>query len=343
MTNLKRASQQLFARPEDERFEDLDSLLAACTKRKEQGSTTWQMPEEIDPISLPWGMALSLPGFDSGIQFNDWSFSQLCQLSRVHKDTINRLSVDTATAVLRETFPGGTKPMQLLVQGDVLRSIHRASYTRLYDADLLTTVRDVAGDFAPPPPGLSGATGLYSGEQDTFAFLIDDTAWVEINGEEFAPGFFIWNSEVGRRSVGVETFWFQRVCANHIVWDATDVVTYSRKHTAGVGDAIGEIHANLQDLIRVRDTRRDAFAKTIKTAMTTKIGSDAEEVTKALAKSGISQGYIKSALNEAERAGHSFTLFGMVDSLTRITGQIQFAGDRAEQDRKIGSLLSLAS
>ena len=56
-----------------------------------------------------------------------------------------------------------------------------------------------------------------------FAFLIDDSAWVEIGGEQFAPGFFVWNSEVGRRTIGVETFWFQHVCANHIVWDAIEL------------------------------------------------------------------------------------------------------------------------
>jgi hypothetical protein len=35
-----------------------------------------------------------------------------------------------------------------------------------------------------------------------FCFLIDPTGWTEINGEAFAPGFFLWNSEVGKRSVG---------------------------------------------------------------------------------------------------------------------------------------------
>ena len=43
-------------------------------------------------------------------------------------------------------------------------------------------------------------------------------------GETFAPGFFIWNSEVGRRSLGIQTFWFEALCANHVVWDAVEVV-----------------------------------------------------------------------------------------------------------------------
>jgi hypothetical protein len=47
-----------------------------------------------------------------------------------------------------------------------------------------------------------------------------------------------WNSEVGCRSVGIQTFWFQAVCANHIVWDAVEVVDFSRKHTANVHECL---------------------------------------------------------------------------------------------------------
>ena len=104
-------------------------------------------------------------------------------------------------------------------------------------------VREFATDFIPPQKAgdsggeSEGGTGLYCGEQDMFCFLIDPTGWAEINGEAFAPGFFVWNSEVGKRSVGVQTFWFQAVCQNHIVWDAVEVVDFSRKHTANVYDA----------------------------------------------------------------------------------------------------------
>ena len=59
----------------------------------------------------------------------------------------------------------------------------------------------------PPHKGLGGGTGLYAGEQDMFCFMIDPTGWTEIGGESFAPGFFLWNSEVGRRSLGLSTFW----------------------------------------------------------------------------------------------------------------------------------------
>jgi hypothetical protein len=107
-------------------------------------------------------------------------------------------------------------------------------------------------DFQPPQQGFNGATGLYCGEQDLFAFLIDPLGWTEIGGEAFAPGFFIWNSEVGRRSVGIQTFWFEAVCANHIVWDAVEVVEFTRKHTANVHEALGEVRTIIENLIAKR-------------------------------------------------------------------------------------------
>ena len=46
---------------------------------------------------------------------------------------------------------------------------------------------------------------------------------------------------MGKRSLGIQTFWMQAVCANHLVWDATDVIEWKRKHTANVRDGLGEI------------------------------------------------------------------------------------------------------
>jgi len=117
----------------------------------------------------------------------------------------------------------------VLSRARAIRSIHSASYTRLLNVDLLDVVRESATGFQPPQRSKIGdGTGLYCGEQDMFVFLIDPLGWTEVEGQAFAPGFFVWNSEVGRRSVGIQTFWFQAVCANHIVWDAVEVVEFSR-------------------------------------------------------------------------------------------------------------------
>lgn len=216
MENLTRASRELFTRSADERFETLADLTKHCLLQKQQSIDRWHMPHLIRPLATGERLELGVNG-DGQFLLNDWGFSQLCKLAGVGKETINRLSPETAGRVFAETLPGGNKPLQILTQENRVRSIHGACYTRLHNADLLAIVNEFAVDFQPPQKGFNGATGLYAGEQDLFAFLIDPAGWVELApGDAFAPGFFIWNSEVGRRSVGIQTFWFQAICANHV-------------------------------------------------------------------------------------------------------------------------------
>ena len=194
----------------------------------------------------------------------------------------------------------------------------------------------------PPPPGINGATGLYAGEQDMFAFGIDSNGWVEIGDESFAPGFFVWNSEVGRRSVGVQTFWYQRICQNHIVWDAIEVVELKRRHIGNVQEALDDVREAIAQLAKKRDERRDSFVSGIKLAMQTPLGEDAEQVTEALRKQGIGPRLAQQAI-ELVPPWQTYSVFGIVDALTRIAGRYENAGDRLLVDQKAASLLSLAA
>jgi len=223
-----------------------------------------------------------------------------------------------------------------------VRSLHGVSYTRLWNADLLDVVAEFASDFQPPQEGGNGATGLYAGEQDLFAFLIDPTGWTEIEDEAFAPGFFVWNSEVGRRSLGIQTFWFQAVCQNHIVWDAVEVVDFTRKHTANVHDGLNEIRRHIERLVQKCDERRDGFACVMSRAMQETLGSNGDSVIKELTSHGIPRGLAAKAMEIARQQGR-FTIYSQVDAMTRLTQQVKFIGDRTESDHKVAALLSLVA
>lgn len=341
MTNLSLANQELYRRTPDECFESLESLAVHCQRQKEQGQDCWKAPLELD-LTAVTGSRLSVQiGTDGACLMNDWSFGQFCRLAGVAKETVNRLRPETARQVFLETLPRSNKPLQLFTQGDVIRSIHGTGYTRLYNADVVEMVRGAAAGFEPPQKAFNGATGLYAGEQDMFCFLIDPLGWTEIQGEAFAPGFFVWNSEVGRRSLGVQTFWLQAVCQNHIVWDAVEVVEFSRKHTANVSESLDEMRLLIESLVRKRDERKDAFAKVVAKAMHESLGDDAEEALKVLADHGVSRRLAKQALEIARQRGR-FTIFSLVDALTRLSGDIHCAGDRLEADQKASALLALA-
>ena len=340
MSNLTRAHQELFRRTPDEQFPSLTALTEHCRDHKENSIERWELPQALRPSATTDYLQLGI-GNDGAFLMNDWSFGQLCNLAGVKKGTVNRLSPDTANRVFYETLPQGNKPLQMFTDEDRVRSIHAASYTRLHNADLLATVQEFATDFRPPQEATGGGSGLYCGEQDMFAFLIDPTGWAEIEGEAFAPGFFVWNSEVGRRSLGIQTFWFQQICQNHIVWDAVEVVEFSRKHTTNVHEALGEVRRIIERLVARRDERRDGFVKVIRKAMETKLGNDADEAALELAKNGISKTVANEALEIAKQKG-GFTIFALVDALTQLAGKVDFAGERAEADGRAASLLALA-
>lgn len=342
MRALTSASNELFRRAPDECFDSLPALRTHCAARKERSVDRWHAPTDIRTDAVPADRLRFAIKNVSQLEMNDWSFGQLCRLAGVSKDTVNRLTPDTAAKVFGETLPpSGNKPLQLFTEGEMLRSVHGTSYTRVYDSDLVGILQEFAVDFQPPQKGLNGGTGLYCGEQDMFCFLIDPAGWAEIEGEAFAPGFFLWNSEVGRRSLGIQTFWFQSVCQNHIVWDPIEFTDFSRKHTANVHESMVEIRRIIEALVAKRDARRDGFTKVIAKAMKEKLGHNADDALKPLLKGGISRSVAKKALEIAEQQGR-FTIFALVDALTRISGEIQLAGDRTEADTKASALLALA-
>ena len=340
MVNLTHASRELFRRTPDERFDSFDALIAHCRERKEASTEYWQLSQNLTVEQDDYRLQLRLEDADS-LSLSDWSFSQLCKLCGLHKETVNKLTSDTASRVFGDTMPHSRKPLQVYAGSDTAFAVHSSAYSRLYDEEVLEAVRQAAPDFTPPPPGLGGATGLYAGEQDMFAFGIDPDGWVEIDGQNFAPGFFTWNSEVGRRSVGVQTFWYQEICQNHIVWDAVEVVELKRRHVGNVQEALDDVRNAVWKLVRKRDERRDSFASGIKLAMQTPFGTDAEEVRKQLAKQGVGSRLTEQVVELASEKA-SFSVFSIVDAMTRIAGRYENAGDRLVVDQKAGALLALA-
>ena len=163
MSNLTRASRELFRRTPDETYSSLEALVSHCQQQREQSEDHWISPAGLWTRPMGPDSLLLTGGEDKVFSMNDWSFGQLCRLAGVTKETVNRLSPDTASRVFAETLPRGNKPLQIFAVGDQARSIHGASYTRLHNAELLDIVLDCADGFEAPPKGFNGGTGLYCG------------------------------------------------------------------------------------------------------------------------------------------------------------------------------------
>jgi hypothetical protein len=255
MTTLTRAHNQLFSRTPDTRFGSLDELYTHCKREKEESADRWVAPEKFHLDVEAGQPRLALNG-DGAFSMSDWSFTQVCRMADVQKDTVNRLSPETASQVLMETLPRSNRLVQAFTFGQSLRSLYGVSYTRLYNANVLPLALEFVTDFEGVQEAVGGGTGLHCDEQDRFAFLIGPLGWIRINGEAFAPGLFLWKSKVGRQMPGVQTFWFRNVCHNHLVWDAVDVAEVTRKHTTNVHDVLDDIHDMPANLTRKRDQPR---------------------------------------------------------------------------------------
>lgn len=337
MTTITDAPYELFSRSPDERFTSFHQLIVRCQAQKIASLDHWHLPQLLNIESNENRLTIQF-GSNQPFLLNDWSFTQLCQLARVERETINRLSPQTASAVFRETIPSSNKPLQLLVVGNTVRSIHEVAYARLWNSELLAVVQEFSTDFQPPSRGALKSTGLYAGEQDLFCFFIDRTGWIEIGNESFAPGFFVWNSEVGKRSVGISPFWFQGRHANHILWSSGDIVDFPPTHSATVRDSLSYIRNTLKHLVGIRDQRRDGFVKIMQRALQTKLGNEVDEVMRELMMSGFNSRVAREALQIIQEE-KDFTIFSVLQALGKIAAQLPNAGDRIKADRQAASLL----
>ncbi len=157
MSNLLHAHRELYKRSPDEQFGSVESLFTHCEAQRNVSRDVWRPPQDVRPQTREDSLILNA-GADGDLSLNDWSFSQLCRLALVSKETVNRVAPDTASRILIDTMPTGSKPLQLMVTNDTLRSIHGVAYSRLWNSQLLDVIRETGGEFIPPPPARNGGT-----------------------------------------------------------------------------------------------------------------------------------------------------------------------------------------
>ena len=103
MANLTTASKELFARGPDECFESLDALARHCEEDRQKSQDLWCPPRDVSAVAAGGPLKLDIAN-EGAFLMNDWSFTQLCRLARVNKDTVNRLCPETADRVFHETL-----------------------------------------------------------------------------------------------------------------------------------------------------------------------------------------------------------------------------------------------
>lgn len=365
MTTLMAASNQWASRPADQRFTSLDELVAFTSHQREISRSAVVPSRGLSAAPIDGDAShkqLVVLGPDgTPAAPTHWAFSQLANQVGAPAGYLRSLPADIAADALN--FGIFRRPVEdtgilLRKNGDLeLAAVTGPRYGRVWNADIAKALRGrfgdgVTGDFTVP--GEFGKavqvtrdnTTIYASDRDMFVFLADEKNRIEIPGRRpgltgtMARGFFVWNSEVGSKTLGIATFLFDYVCCNRIVWGAEGyeeikimhfssantrwleevvpaIQSYANKSTAGITQAIEDARKariegdNLDAFLRKRFTRQQA------------------EAIKAV------------HISEEERPIE--TIWDVTTAATAYARGVKYQDDRVDLERKAGQIMALAS
>jgi hypothetical protein len=237
-----------------------------------------------------------------------------------------------------------------------LRSVNGPSYGRIYDADVVDNLVErfgdgvtgtwrVPGEFGRRVTVTKDNTTLYASDRDMFVFLADEENRIELPGRRagqsgsFARGFFVWNSEVGKTTLGAGFFLFDYVCCNRIIWGADQYTEVRIRHTKGAPDRwLEEIAPVLREY---SEGSAKPVVQVIEDARSKRID---DELTTFLAKRfGKQMAPAIAAIHETEEGRPIETLWDATVAATAHARTVQNTDKRLEIERAACELLKLAA
>lgn len=277
MSTLTQASKEWSSRPADERFTSLIDLqdFKANQRIKSRQSAVSSRRLDILPSDDPADFKTLHVRGSSGqiVAPTHWSFGQLAQLAGAPAGYLRGLPAPMAADCLNYGLKHvrDVEDVGVLIETDdngqakTLRAATGPNYGRIWDADIVDSLVQkfgdgvngdwrVPGEFGKRVEVTKQNTTLYASDRDMFVFLADETNKIEMpNRRDGKPGglsrgFFVWNSEVGDKSMGAAFFLFDYTCSNRIVWGAEQFKEFRLRHTVGAPDRwLEEITPVLQD------------------------------------------------------------------------------------------------
>lgn len=361
MSILTQASHQWATRPDDERFTSLtamhDHSRAIRDRSKARVISSRQLqaaPTESDPRGL---VAIGPGG--NAVNFTNWSFGQVAQLAGAPAAYMRNLPGELAADCLNYGLQSrDVEDVGVLLYNNgsaQLRAATGPTYGRVWNHQVIASLMErfgdgVTGDFKVPGefgkdvPITKANTTLYASDRDMFVFLADEKHRIEIPGRRdgqtgsLARGFFVWNSEVGKTSLGIGTFLFDYVCQNRIVWGAQQYAEVRINHTAKAPDRW------IEQAVPAIKAYADSSAQTITLAIEAARKARIEDVDAFLAKRFTRNraNAIKAAhMNDEGRPIE--TLWDAATGVTAYARGVEYQDERVDLEREGGRILDMAS
>jgi hypothetical protein len=377
--NITRAvAYQWSTRPYDQRFLTLTSMHDACMYQDRYSQDNLTQIEDISfrvGVTGPYcgdleaGSAayneplVSLNG-EPGLSMTNWSFLQMCKKINTqpkwhYRQPPNRIVEDFNYHFQRApndefnfySFDDQIKGKRYL------KAVLGKNYGRVSNREIVHHLIEKFGDGINGQwtrPHVRGAldqnsldvTTFFAGDRDMWVFMTDENSYVEIpnrrNSEtgRLSRGFIVWNSEVGSRSLGIQTFYFDHMCNNRLIMGVkkSDMIRISHFSTAP-DKFISELQPFLADYTA---SSTDNVTRLITEARQDNILKDGSSENYLREKLGFSKKYALR-LNDVHMLEEERPIETRWDCAVAITANarnIHYQNERVNQEAVAGGLLA---
>ncbi|MGE0294739.1 MAG: DUF932 domain-containing protein [Hyphomonadaceae bacterium] len=370
-----RVSSEWFSRPDDERYLSLSDLARTVRERSERSRTRVVESTLIHVEanrSDPERLSLLLPGADAPVAPTHWSFGQLASLVGAPAAYLRQLPAALAGINLQYGLTSHraeqVKTLELEGGRVELRAVTGPDYGRIHDYELVEAVQRIAGngtgDTRWKVPGvLDWSTGiynprvditkdtttLYASDRDVFLFLVDDLNPIEAgrlpdgSPDLYFRGFYVWNSEVGARTLGMASFYLRAVCQNRNLWGVEDFEEITIRHSKYAASRFA--HEAAPALLNFANSSPMPFVNGIKAARERIVARSDEDRTDFLRRRGFSKAesgkIIDAVLAEEGRPPES--IFDFVQGITAVARDKPHQDARLDMEAKAKKLLDRAA
>ena len=364
---LEQASREWSNRPADERFGSLVAMKeaalnfrnAAVISRVDTKNLHVSVETDFDSDN-PKADDIVLNGSTgTKAKLTNWSFNQLCLRAGAPSTFMQSLTADTAMRALNEGLAKAPPAKGLMLFNRksggktddlTLRALTSQRYSRIWNLDIIERLQELEtrGPWQPAPAAFDGSRGLYMGDRDMFAFMVDSNRRIfeTLPGGGLSRGFFTRNSEVGASSFEIVTFLYEYICGNHRVWGVTGVKELRLRHVGRNNEvAMQEWRVALREYSEASAAEDEAK---ITRAREMTLGATKDEVLDMVfgMKTGatrkqIERGFAKAVEHE-EWYGNPFSVWGLAGGITEVARDMANADDRYTLDNAGRKLMEIA-
>ena len=372
---IGRVSSEWFSRPDDERYLSLTELHEAVRRRADNATARTVESRAVRVEASREDaekLALVVPGRDEPVAPTHWSFGQLCSLVGAPAAYLRQLPAPLAGINLQHGLLNHRAELVKTLEaadGRVeLRAVTGPDYGRIWDHELVSAVRRMAGngvgDTRWKVPGVldwstmthnpfvdvtKDTTTLYASDRDVFLFLVDDTHPIEAgrlpdgSPDLYFRGFYAWNSEVGSKALGIASFYLRAVCMNRNLWGVEGFEEITIRHSKFAAQRFA--HEAAPALANFANSSPGPFVAGIKAARERIVARDHEDRQDFLRSRGFTKPetarIIETVLQEEGRPPES--LFDFVQGITALARAKPHQDARLELEARAKVLLDRAA